>query len=190
MQDSLEQNERSIILGSGQLAVAGRNAKIAEDTLDLETRKVEEGHETDVGILFASLHHGVNKYTEVHVQFQNSGKGRAGGLFFASELEFRNLPPPLLNSTEAKFVHYPGFVEPRGGISVAFIVKDSKKLSSATEDAFNHGRTDLYVWGLLKYENTFSGAKKGPVQFCISFSGKDPHGDWTELPWHNCAREQ
>jgi hypothetical protein len=105
MRESLNQNERTITLGTGQLAVAARNAKTAEDTLaemksgGADAHAVAEATKSAAEMAKSTLRLtlAVNRpsitVTQIHLGVKDQARGRDLKIFITdtSEMEATNL---------------------------------------------------------------------------------------------------
>jgi hypothetical protein len=173
MQRSLEQNERSIMLGIGQLAVATRNAKNAEQTLEemrlqREIGRLEKGG-ANIQIDGISMFHEGNSVS-AGIVLRNDGKRDAGEILICTRIEFRISPVAWdQNQCDPSNPAQPNRLRP-------FITsQDVAKVVSAVSVQIPVGYSpdksaDIYVSGVIKYRDSTGAVIR--QAFCKRVSAK------------------
>ena len=217
MQDSVNQTERSVILGMGQLAVANRNAKTAEDTLKDSRESFQIENRPYVMITTqngtAGFPHKENVFdlSRVNITYGNTGLTPAYDVFMFTNFSIARFPkipekgsPRSLNAAiedafkpvlkdEGNITKYYSEIEkvdlaPKA--NAPFVTAELRNGPLTETDKIKLGETPNEVILISVgriHYKAFDKVKSYSTDFCFYYFGTDPHV-WHYCPIHNLVQ--
>jgi hypothetical protein len=212
MRDSLTQNERSITLGQGQLAVAARSAGEAEKANDISRESLEsvqrafvifQGNTFDASLVPDSRG-SKSKYLDFIATWENAGTTSAnvtGHMYDIHPLRTEPSENEFRLGVSAKPQHLSRYIGPHGPYAIGPNFAPLTQVIANTPDSPTRPTKTgkrLFFWGWMVYQDVFPHSAVHVTEFCRStnlIGMKAPPSDGVYINFgfcleHNCADEQ